>query len=127
MQFRGITDVEVGYAGGHTSNPSYEQVCSETTGHAEVARVNFDETQIPAEIVLDNDATGAQTEKHQKRMMGEIAKLLGTEKPGYLDPAAYQRTVDTLLANPSTPVITKEPEGAWTHAVTDAAKAAPAQ
>lgn len=53
MQFRGISDVEVGYAGGHTPNPSYEQVCSETTGHAEVARVNFDETQIPAETVLD--------------------------------------------------------------------------
>jgi peptide-methionine (S)-S-oxide reductase len=53
MQFRGITDVEVGYAGGHSSNPSYEQVCSETTGHAEVARVIFDEAQIPAEVVLD--------------------------------------------------------------------------
>src|SRR3546814_15788878 len=70
-----------------------------------------------ADIVLENDATGAQTEKHQKRMMVEIAKLLGTDKPGYLDPAAYQRTVDTLLANPSTPLITKDPEGAWTHVV----------
>jgi peptide-methionine (S)-S-oxide reductase len=53
MQFRGISDVEVGYAGGHTKNPSYEQVCSETTGHAEVARVIFDESVIPAETVLD--------------------------------------------------------------------------
>ena len=83
------------------------------------ARENPEEA---AEIVLDNDATGAQTEKHQKRMMVEIAKLLGTEKPGYLDPAAYQRTVDTLLANPSTPVITKEPEGAWTHMVWEKAQ-----
>src|SRR3546814_20106330 len=72
-------------------------------------------SDLAADIVLENDATGAQTEKHQKRMMVEIAKLLGTDKPGYLDPAAYQRTVDTLLANPSTPVLTKEPEGAWTH------------
>lgn len=53
MQFRGILDVEVGYAGGHLANPSYEQVCQETTGHAEVARVNFDESVIPPEIVLD--------------------------------------------------------------------------
>ena len=53
MQFRGVIDVEVGYAGGHTQNPGYEQVCSETTGHAEVARVIFDENQIPAETVLD--------------------------------------------------------------------------
>ena len=81
----------------------------------EWARENPDEA---AEIVLDNDATGAQTEKHQKRMMGEIAKLLGpSDKLGFLDPADYQRTVDTLLANASTPVITKKPEGAWTHDV----------
>lgn len=53
MQFRGIQDVEVGYSGGHTDNPGYEAVCSETTGHAEVARVIFDESQIPAETVLD--------------------------------------------------------------------------
>jgi peptide-methionine (S)-S-oxide reductase len=53
MQFRGIHDVEVGYAGGHTENPGYEAVCSETTGHAEVARVIFDDSEIPAETVLD--------------------------------------------------------------------------
>jgi peptide-methionine (S)-S-oxide reductase len=53
MQFRGIQDVEVGYTGGHTENPGYEAVCSESTGHAEVARVIFDENEIPAETVLD--------------------------------------------------------------------------
>jgi len=72
-----------------------------------------------AEIVLENDDTGAQTEKHQKRMMGEIAKLLG-DGPA-LDEEAYQRTVKTLLEGGSDPVITKEPEGAWTHDVTDKA------
>ncbi|WP_033068707.1 ABC transporter substrate-binding protein [Thalassospira australica] len=71
-----------------------------------------------AMIVLDNDMTGAQTEKHQVRMMTEIAKLLGDS--AVLDEAAYQRTVDSLLSGGSDPVITKEPEGAWTHAVTDA-------
>ena len=45
--------MEVGYAGGHTSNPDYETVCSEATGHAEVARVIFDEGIIPAETILD--------------------------------------------------------------------------
>lgn len=53
MQFRGIADVEVGYSGGHIDYPDYETVCSETTGHAEVARVIFDENVIPAETVLD--------------------------------------------------------------------------
>ena len=73
-----------------------------------------------ADIVLENDATGAQTEKHQKRMMGEIAKLTAGSN-GALDPADYDRTVQTLLKGGSDPVITQAPEGAWTHAITDAA------
>lgn len=71
-------------------------------------------------IVLDNDATGAQTEKHQKRMMGEIAKLTAGSN-GALDPADYERTVDTLLAGGSDPVIANRPDGAWTHMITDQA------
>ena len=74
-----------------------------------------------AMIVLDNDATGAQTEKHQTRMMGEIAKLTAGSN-GALDPADFERTVASLLAGGSDPVITAHPgEAAWTHAITDAA------
>lgn len=73
-----------------------------------------------AEIVLDNDATGAQTEKHQKRMMREINKLVDGST-GELDPADYERTVDILLKGGSDPVITKRPQGAWTHMITDKA------
>lgn len=73
-----------------------------------------------AAIVLDNDETGAQTEAHQVRMMGEIAKLTA-ESNGALDEADYQRTVDTLLGGGSDPVISAEPVGAWTHAITDEA------
>ncbi|MBZ0215418.1 MAG: ABC transporter substrate-binding protein [Fimbriimonadaceae bacterium] len=71
-------------------------------------------------IVLENDATGAQTEQHQVRMMGEI-NLLTEGSDGTLDPADYERTVETLLGGGSDPVITRKPEGAWTHAVTDKA------
>ena len=73
-----------------------------------------------AEIVLDNDETGAQSKAHQVRMMGEIAKLTAGSN-GSLDPADYERTVATLMAGGSDRVITKMPEGAWTHAITDAA------
>ncbi|SMC64340.1 NitT/TauT family transport system substrate-binding protein [Primorskyibacter flagellatus] len=73
-----------------------------------------------AEIVLEYDETGAQTEAHQKRMMREIGKLTSGSN-GALDEADYQRTVDSLLSGGSDPVITKQPEGAWTHAVTDKA------
>jgi NitT/TauT family transport system substrate-binding protein len=77
-----------------------------------------------AMIVLENDETGAQTEKHQKRMMGEIAKLVG-ENPkgtGWLDPEDYDRTVKILLSGQSDPVITKEPQGAWTHDIMEKAQ-----
>ncbi|GGL69433.1 ABC transporter substrate-binding protein [Wenxinia marina] len=74
-----------------------------------------------AMIVLDYDETGAQTEEHQIRMMGEVAKLTAGSD-GSLDEEAYQRTVDTLLGGGSDPVITAEPEGAFTHEVTDAAQ-----
>jgi NitT/TauT family transport system substrate-binding protein len=74
-----------------------------------------------ADIVLENDETGAQTEKHQRRMMGEINKLVGGGEQGigYLDPADYQRTVDVLLGGGSDPVITAAPEGAWSHEIWD--------
>lgn len=69
-----------------------------------------------AKIVLENDATGAQTEKHQVRMMGEINKLTEGSN-GKLDEAAYNRTVETLLKGGSDPVITKKPVGAFSHVV----------
>jgi len=73
-----------------------------------------------AMIVLEYDETGAQQEHHQIRMMGEVAKLVeGSD--GVLDPADYERTVETLLSAGSDPVITEAPEGAWTHMVTDQA------
>lgn len=60
-----------------------------------------------ADIVLENDGSGAQTEKHQRRMMGEIAKLTAGSN-GALDPADYERTVATLMKGGSDPVITKD-------------------
>ena len=81
------------------------------------AEANPDEA---AMIVLENDETGAQTETHQKRMMGEIAKLTAGSN-GALDPADYDRTVAALMSGGSDPVITKAPEGAWTHDITDKA------
>ena len=83
------------------------------------AEANPDEA---AMIVLENDQTGAQTEVHQKRMMGEIAKLTAGSN-GALDVAAAEKTVATLMAGGSDPVITKAPEGAWTSAITDKALA----
>ena len=67
-----------------------------------------------AGIVVEN---GGQDENHQKRMMGEVAKLIDNAD-GKLIPAAYERTAKALLDQK---IITKEPSGAWTTAITDKA------
>ena len=81
------------------------------------AEANSDEA---AMIVLENDETGAQTEAHQKRMMGEVAKLTAGSN-GALDVVAAEKTVATLMAGGSDPVITAAPVGAWTSVITDKA------
>jgi peptide-methionine (S)-S-oxide reductase len=48
----GVKATRVGYAGGRIDNPSYEQVCSHTTGHAEVVEVTYDPDRIPYEQLL---------------------------------------------------------------------------
>lgn len=52
-QLCGVDAVDCGYTGGSAPSPSYEQVCTGTTGHAEAVRVTFDPEVIPADVVLD--------------------------------------------------------------------------
>jgi peptide-methionine (S)-S-oxide reductase len=53
LELRGVKSVVSGYAGGHTTNPTYQAVCSETTGHAEVVQVTFDPTEISYRDLLN--------------------------------------------------------------------------
>ncbi len=53
VQVQGITDVESGYSNGHTLNPSYEQVCSGSTGHNEVVKLEYDPAQISLTEILE--------------------------------------------------------------------------
>ncbi|PLZ03260.1 peptide-methionine (S)-S-oxide reductase [Burkholderia sp. WAC0059] len=53
LRVEGVTHVESGYAGGHLERPTYEQVCSGDTGHAEVVNVTFDPARISYREVLD--------------------------------------------------------------------------
>ncbi len=52
-QLNGVDSVESGYMGGATLNPTYKQVCSGTTGHAEVVQVNFDPTMVSVKELLE--------------------------------------------------------------------------
>ncbi len=49
----GVLQTAVGYMGGHTADPTYEQVCTDRTGHAEVVQVEFDPQQVRYEQLLD--------------------------------------------------------------------------
>jgi peptide-methionine (S)-S-oxide reductase len=53
LEVRGVSRVESGYMGGHEANPTYEQVCAGTTGHAEVVRLEFDPQQIGYRDILE--------------------------------------------------------------------------
>jgi peptide-methionine (S)-S-oxide reductase len=53
QQVKGVTKVTSGYSGGHVENPTYEEVCEKTTGHAEVLQVEFDTTQVTIDEILE--------------------------------------------------------------------------
>ena len=53
QDLNGVVAVESGYSGGHVENPTYKEVCSKTTGHAEVIRISFDPSVISFSELLD--------------------------------------------------------------------------
>ncbi len=98
---RGVEDVTSGYSGGHTENPTYKEVCSETTGHAEVAQVKFNPQEISYKEVLQvffavhdpttlnrqgNDIGSSYRsaifyhDENQKRIAEEVIKEVEAEK-----------------------------------------------
>ena len=70
----GVSDVVSGYTGGEVPNPTYEHVCTGTTGHAEAVAVHFDEAVIPAEVVLDVFFT-----LHDPRQLNRQGNDVGTQ------------------------------------------------
>jgi NitT/TauT family transport system substrate-binding protein len=85
----------------------------------------IDHVDEAAQIVVDSDPAGVAVLKVQTRQLKEIAKLIGKPENGlgWLDPAAFDRTVAVLMAGTVDPIITKKPENAWTHDIYDKAKA----
>lgn len=71
---RGVTDVTVGYAGGAANTANYERVCDGNTGHAEVTKVTFDESQVSAETILDVFFT-----LHDPRQLNRQGNDVGTQ------------------------------------------------
>jgi peptide-methionine (S)-S-oxide reductase len=70
----GVSEVISGYTGGDKENPTYEEVCTGTTNHAEVVKVVFDENIIPAEVILDVFFT-----LHDPRQLNRQGNDVGTQ------------------------------------------------
>jgi peptide-methionine (S)-S-oxide reductase len=111
----GVKDVISGYTGGETARPSYEQVCTGRTGHAEAVKVVFDEAVIPAQVILDVFFT-----LHDPRQLNRQGADVGTQYRSamfYADDeqkALFEEAI-TKAADlwDGTVVTTLEPLGDW--------------
>ena len=102
QRVEGVLDVKPGYAGGHVKNPTYKEICTGKTGHAEVAQVRFDNTKIslaqifnifwqahdPTTINRQGNDIGTQYRSvifyHDNKQKSEAIKSkLSAEKSGY--------------------------------------------
>ncbi|WP_053352920.1 peptide-methionine (S)-S-oxide reductase MsrA [Leucobacter musarum] len=79
---RGVTDVVSAYTGGENDHPTYEQVCTGTTGHAEAVAVTFDPEVIPSSVILDAFFT-----MHDPTQLNRQGNDVGTQYRSAMFPA----------------------------------------
>ena len=111
----GVKSVESGYTGGHTANPSYKQICSGGTGHAETIRITFD----PAEISYD-DLLDIFFAIHDPTQLNRQGNDVGTQYRSAIFPqneeqagSAREAIARANVTHHGSVVTTVEPKGEW--------------
>lgn len=111
----GVLDAESGYLGGHTENPTYEQVCAGTTGHAEAVRVTFDSAHVsyealvrvfftlhdPTQLNRQGPDVGSQY-RSAIFYLDEKQKSIAEKVKGELAPTFFPKTVATEITAATT-------------------------
>ncbi|WP_293697957.1 peptide-methionine (S)-S-oxide reductase MsrA [uncultured Agrococcus sp.] len=82
----GVEEIVSGYTGGTSPNPTYEQVCTGQTGHAEVVKVVFDEQRVPGDVVLDMFFT-----MHDPRQLNRQGNDVGTQYRSAMFPSGAEQ------------------------------------
>ncbi|GAA5229198.1 peptide-methionine (S)-S-oxide reductase MsrA [Arthrobacter cryoconiti] len=105
---KGVHSVVSGYTGGAVENPSYDQVCSGMTGHAEVVSVMFDENVVPAEIILDmffaqHDPTTLNRQGYDTGTQYRSSMFYTTAE----DQAMFQAALERSQPNFRDPIVTE--------------------
>ncbi len=103
---KGVDSVESGYMGGKTANPSYEEVCSGETGHAEVAQVSFDQKQVSFKEILEVFFV-----IHDPTTLNRQGNDVGTQYRSaiFYHSAEQKATAEQVIANMSAAKIYEDP------------------
>jgi len=117
----GVTSVESGYTGGHVPEPSYRQVCSGATGHAEAIRITFEDDEISYDTLLDIFFA-----THDPTQLNRQGNDVGTQYRSAIFPcseeqeAAARRAIERARADRDAPIVTTiETLGDWYPAEDD--------
>jgi len=114
-RLRGVSSVESGYIGGHIENPTYKQVCTGSTGHAEAVRIHFDPDAITYADLLDIFLA-----THDPTQLNRQGNDVGTQYRSAIFPhsLAQQEEAKAAMARaqadwPAPIVTTIEPDAPW--------------
>ncbi|MCO7189446.1 MULTISPECIES: peptide-methionine (S)-S-oxide reductase MsrA [unclassified Pseudoalteromonas] len=105
---RGVTQVASGYAGGHTDNPTYEQICTGRSGHAEVVQLTFDPQQVDFSVLLEMFFA-----LHDPTQLNRQGNDIGTQYRSVVfyhseeQQTLTQRYIDALAPTMGAPIVTE--------------------